>query len=757
MNKKKTILLIFILVIPFITINKARITITKSKTSLNQVDNLTSYVYFTPNTDSFFSLLFKTVNIELYPDYANFLKQQLAEIGINVDIVIQDWGQFLDTILTNFDFDICTIGFSGSGREPFSLPISAYTENSSINLWGYDESMDWDEGLETGLNEWYIKQGRSMIPPNSQERIDLFWDWQQHLMDELLLLAPFFTPKIFSANWANLEGFNYTKGNVIHNWGHMFWDGFHTGQASTSEIVINDDNWTELNPFYYSDDTSSFIIDACLDELIYYDKDQSVWPHIAESWTFIDDTTVEVTIRDGIKWLDYGGFTGQYVDVDDVYFTIYCWDKISIRSGDWFWLDSLEKVDDMTLRIHIDGDPVTLEQELHAQAITDLNTWIVPEHWLNQTQEADGITPNITHASWTNYSTNCWGTGLFEIDSFTEAVETNLTVRSDCWMLDPVVDKSNMDFINRFGDFSGGLNQLRVRLLDDTPLVFTEFESGKLDLIDVTSDTDKRLQYNLDINFEIQSIYDYFFSFFGYNVRETRGTSLQSREPCPLLPSMTKGLAIRKAIAYAINRAEIDSALHTDSHYIVDYPIHSSLGIWCNEDIIKYDYNLTKAKEFMMYAGYDCGLDSDSDGLSDYIELNTTNTDRFNNDTDFDLMPDGWEVGNGLNPLIDDASIDFDLDGLTNLQEYQYNTDPQNTDTDSDGLLDGEEIVEGTNPLAPDTDEDGFTDKEEIDAGTDPLDPLDFPTTETSGLFYISIILISIFSILFIILKKRKK
>jgi hypothetical protein len=39
-------------------------------------------------------------------------------------------------------------------------------------------------------------------------------------------------------------------------------------------------------------------------------------------------------------------------------------------------------------------------------------------------------------------------------------------------------------------------------------------------------------------------------------------------------------------------------------------------------------------------------------------------------------MPDGWEIGYNLNPLIDDADDDSDLDGWTNLTEYKRGTDP---------------------------------------------------------------------------------
>ncbi len=68
--------------------------------------------------------------------------------------------------------------------------------------------------------------------------------------------------------------------------------------------------------------------------------------------------------------------------------------------------------------------------------------------------------------------------------------------------------------------------------------------------------------------------------------------------------------------------------------------------------------------------------DGDADGLTTAYEDLVLHTNPNLWDTDGDLMPDGWEWLNGLNPMASDASGDADGDGLTNLQEYFGGTNP---------------------------------------------------------------------------------
>ncbi len=90
-------------------------------------------------------------------------------------------------------------------------------------------------------------------------------------------------------------------------------------------------------------------------------------------------------------------------------------------------------------------------------------------------------------------------------------------------------------------------------------------------------------------------------------------------------------------------------------------------------------------------------------------------------DADNDGLPRWWEEEHGFSDSApNDAVLDPDGDGLTNLQEYLAATLPRVADTDGDGLSDGAETT--TDPRVADTDGDGLSDGFEL-AQSPPLNP----------------------------------
>ncbi|MGI9243248.1 MAG: LamG domain-containing protein, partial [Verrucomicrobiales bacterium] len=111
--------------------------------------------------------------------------------------------------------------------------------------------------------------------------------------------------------------------------------------------------------------------------------------------------------------------------------------------------------------------------------------------------------------------------------------------------------------------------------------------------------------------------------------------------------------------------------------------------------------------------------DRDEDGLTNTEEGNI-GTDPDDPDSDDDGMNDGVEVANMLDPLSsegdDGAEGDPDMANLGNLAELEeHRTDPQDADTDDDDLNDDRELVAMSDPNLPDTDGDTLLDGIEVD------------------------------------------
>ncbi|MHA1435811.1 MAG: ABC transporter substrate-binding protein [Candidatus Heimdallarchaeota archaeon] len=430
--------------------------------------------------EPFFTMILKFKDgVYHHANYGNLIKQQLARIGINVDIIITGgpWTPLLLSLRTA-DIGLMELQTTNNADPDFT---GVYNENGSLNVFGYHTSMDSDDCLGPGKNEWYMRQGNLIMPPNSEERIEHYWEWEQYLMTDLLLCQPLFNKKSFVQTWNNLIGYNYSKG-ILQSWGDMNWSGTHTGQTNTSELVVADQQWDDLNPLFLNSGPTGFISSLTLDPLFWIEPDKSIQPHLATDLIMLNDTHARITLREGIKWQPDpdGNFTNEFFDAEDVYFTLKSFAEISNDYYLYSWIEDLEIIDPYTIDIFIDEDQSTPENEPYNRFLERLSVKIIPEHYLNQTQIL-GL-PDIFHPSWNIFNTQCFGTGLFVMDSYIEGTETTLTINSDCWWLNnTITSDTNLDWANRFGDFTNILQQLRIKILKSYEEIFA-FRNGEIDI-----------------------------------------------------------------------------------------------------------------------------------------------------------------------------------------------------------------------------------------------------------------------------------
>lgn len=169
-----------------------------------------------------------------------------------------------------------------------------------------------------------------------------------------------------------------------------------------------------------------------------------------------------------------------------------------------------------------------------------------------------------------------------------------------------------------------------------------------------------------------------------------------------------------------------------------------------------YDHDKDGLSDYFELHYFDCRIcanpndDPDKDGLTN-LEESQYGTNPNNKDTDSDTYNDKFEIDNGYDPLDPNdhpAFVDDDNDGLPDEWERDNfgNLDyGPNDDPDGDGLINREEYKARTNPNKYDTDGDGWSDYDElITYNTNPLEINDHPTS------WFTIILWSVLLILII-------
>ena len=90
-------------------------------------------------------------------DYLNLLKNQLAQIGINLDITVWDYPPYYPLKLFCWGRDLFFLSLNPSENEVDpNFFTKVYGENGSLNFFRYDESLDWDSTL--------VLDGRTGVP-----------------------------------------------------------------------------------------------------------------------------------------------------------------------------------------------------------------------------------------------------------------------------------------------------------------------------------------------------------------------------------------------------------------------------------------------------------------------------------------------------------------------------------------------------------------------------------------------------------------
>ncbi|WP_083463939.1 ABC transporter substrate-binding protein [Prosthecomicrobium hirschii] len=335
-----------------------------------------------------------------------------------------------------------------------------------------------------------------------------------------------------------------------------------TASPSFADKASNSLRWASVSSItavdpYYNAHREAMIINGQLiwDTLIYRDPVSGEFkPLLAKSWKWLDDVTLQLSLRDDVKFHD-----GRAFSADDVVYTINYVvapeNKINVPSN-VNWMKSAEKIDDHTVKIHLKA-PFPPALEYLASLIA-----ILPKDFFGPGGVA-GAGGKVV------------GTGPYRLVKFTPGTSIEVELTGQYFKDSPKGQST--------------IKSIVYRMIPDQSTQMAELLSGGLDWIwYVPPDQAGRLAATGTakvVPAETMRI-----SYLAYNTREMA-------KPNPL-----RDPRVRQALAHAIDRAKLVEYVISAGSSVVKAPCYRT-QFGCRQDVAQYDYDPAKAKKLLAEAG----------------------------------------------------------------------------------------------------------------------------------------------------------
>jgi peptide/nickel transport system substrate-binding protein len=316
-----------------------------------------------------------------------------------------------------------------------------------------------------------------------------------------------------------------------------------------------------LDPYGTSKRSIQCVTRNVLEHLLYRDpKTGEPKPALATAWAWIDDVTLEFSLRHGVTFHD-----GQSFDADDVVYALQYIKtpeaQIAFGQSDYGFINRAEKVDPFTVRLILNvPTPSAIDR-------------------LTQTLF---ILPHLAHARLGPKAFGLMpiGTGPYKVTAFEPGRSLELTRYEGYYEADwgkPRLDK------------------ISVVTLPNAQTQLAELTSGRVDFLwGISADQMQQLRGANDVAAVAGGSTSV--SFLSLDAAGRSGVNpMQDRN-------------VRLAIAHAINRTAISQVLLGGSSVVIDAPCHPG-QFGCPTASTVYDYDVGKAKELLQASAYPNGFD----------------------------------------------------------------------------------------------------------------------------------------------------
>lgn len=317
-----------------------------------------------------------------------------------------------------------------------------------------------------------------------------------------------------------------------------------------------------LDPYVTAKRTVHLVIRNVLEHLVMRDaKTGEPRPALATAWRWVDDKTLEFTLRRGVTF-----HNGEAFDADDVVYTVEYVKgpnrQISFAGADYGYIKGAEKIDSHTVRLHLNAPtPSAIDR-------------------LTQTLF---VLPNETHAreGAPSFASRPVGTGPFRVAAFEAGRRVELARHEGYYPAD--WGKPRLD-------------RITVLSIPDPQTQAAELTAGRVDFLwSLQTDQLQQIQGARGITTVVGGSTSV--SFLSLDAAGRSGEN----------PMQDKN--VRMAIAHAINRQAISTVLRGGSSVVVDAPCHPQ-QFGCAQDVAtRYPYDVTRAKALMRASRHPGGFE----------------------------------------------------------------------------------------------------------------------------------------------------
>ncbi len=529
-----------------------------------------------------------------YSDYALTIVQDLREIGIDAEDIAMDYATYLETVVADRNFDLAILEVEGETAPHLE---QLFGEKASLNLFNFVNKLD--NGLLSNLT----KEISMELDYNT--RISLYHDLQDHIMSNIVPMVPLFTPVRSYAFWDNLVGFSAELG-LSNSLPYMSFSGIHEGQETTDILKIGVGRWFTLNPIRNTQNTEKLFLSLIMDKLIAVDSESKISSNgLVNYWEYLNDTTLLLRSRQNVIWQNDVDetFTDVPFTSNDTAFTLELMRNVAsnINYGMYSWIKGYEVLNSTDIKIYIDGNAATTQNEPYAFALEDLSVYPLPDHYLNISSSIADI---VLSNEWSEYSSNPIGTGKYQVN-FEQTVSENYLELDKFmkWHETGVLPSTpvNLQF-----------DKIMANTYVDTYTLGLDLEAGiVVDFGDFGKDPDSIMSTITSENILADYAKENSIIFLAFNLNNPNFGGELNYEPSTE-EGISKALAMRKAIASIIDKVKMNGVLHNSIYNTTDSPVSMYHTDYYYSGVQKYPYNLQSAVDYINQAGYNVSLPQDT-------------------------------------------------------------------------------------------------------------------------------------------------